>query len=87
MGNQVDAELNDRQTLACWHALCYCTDARAHLDYMVIRLNVCRFDKQCELGWIAEKVLVKVRVELNVELVINGHGAPGSRIRLTQEQC
>jgi hypothetical protein len=32
-------------------------------------------------------VLVKVRIDLDVQLVVNGHDARGSRIRLAQEQC
>jgi hypothetical protein len=80
----------NRQALAHWHTLSYRPDSLRLTRHMVGRLNVCRLDKQREFGRLAEKLLVKVRICLNVQLVVKGHGAPtgsGSRTRLGQEQC
>jgi hypothetical protein len=54
----------------------HCPNAGSRLDYVVSRLDSCRFDKQGKLDGVAEKVLVKFGIGLNTSLVIDGHSTP-----------
>jgi hypothetical protein len=75
MRSQASVVFDDRQTLAGWYVLGYCPDARAHLHHVVGRLDACCLDQQRELGRVAEKMLVEIRIGLDVQLVVHRHGA------------